>query len=392
MVETMARSSDTSSTESCRVAQFDPLATINFCCLVGNRLPLTDITTEKVNDLWKKVVDDKDPAAMVELGVFYMHGSGGVFKNLQQAFTLFNDAADLGYSEAIIYQLWIALAAKDKGVQADAVHRVRQAADRNIPEALLVLGMLYKEDVAGLKRDNEKGEKLCFQAASMGDSLAMIYQGNKLKDTNFDEAEMLCSEAVAKGNSNGYYALAVLYHSRDDRARYIEHLQKGVAVGDLACMRSLAIEYERGCGDTLPQNLDKAIELHQRCADFGDPIAMSLLGDLYKQKGHLEVALEWYKKSITSVRGCFTPLPRNRKRRGFFSQVMLKIARFYIHGYGTNRADMKRCQKWVTRSAELGDIGAMSWLAKVFEISNGRTRDVREAFRWKKLSEGVSRP
>jgi hypothetical protein len=309
---------------------------------------------------------------MITLGAIYALGCDGVPRNCTYPTKLFTDAADLNESEAILYLFWMVFSAKENdGALTAVVERVRKAADNNIPQAMFLLGFLHQGGVKNVPLDQPQAMQLFAKAATLGDTRAMIAHARQLFKIDVKNSVGWCVKAIAAGNANGYFALALFYRARDPETSF-GYLQMGAEAGDFASMAMLAEDYRMGRGELLAKDVAKAKDLFEKCSDECDAYSTEMLGRMAEDDKRYVLAVSLYKKSI--AQGAANS-----------SGIMVSIAKLYENGLRELPSRLKRAVKWLRKAAELGNKDAMAQLAAKFAMGTGIVKDGREAARWTHL-------
>lgn len=380
-------------------SQLDPLATSRFYGIVGDPLQTEGYpTSEPIRELWGKVSDVHDPKAMVALAVTYILGRQGVSKDFSLAIDLLNRAAELNDKIAIIFQLWVALAAQPgASLWTAAVQRVQKAAESQNPEAMYTLGMIYEYccDECGEISFEQKNE-LFSTSAALGNSLATLEMGEMALINDPSMSGELYQAAINNGNVHGYfrlYLLAVGRLSGDekvDRIKWqwgIRYLQEGANAGDFACMSALAEKCFSGVHEELcPKDVFKAYTLWSNCAEYDDPFSLNGLGDYYAQIGENAAAIKCYKSAIALFQKSYSlsDLGRfNKLKSGkVCGKSMRMISTKYRNGGNGVLRSFQLALEWLKKAAEMGDDESIAELRDRLQTGDGMVQDRREAFRW----------
>lgn len=363
-------------------------------------------TSEKVNELWDKAINKKDPRSMVVLGALYTLGCKGILeKDYSRAFHWFAEAAKLGEAEAMIYVLWMAVSAQEdesKKVEfKKTLEKIKEDAAKKIPAAEAALGLLYLHSPklflgpsggfvdqsprlvsslsSLLQEDDSVGsdvkstiEELWTDAARNGCVFVMPLLANLLFLKNEEvEAKSWCDRAIEGGNPHGYYTLALYCKSKGNDAEYLAYLKKGAAAGDPIAIKTLAYEVSHGGG---PFDIDQFIQLSKECAELGDGSSMEDLARCYLLKNQGKLAVSWFKRASVNTHW-FGKVDQSINASHVF--------RLYVEGRGDLLPNPQKAVKWLRDSAERG-LGQSMWdLFKLgsWGIGNGGW-DPRESRRW----------
>jgi TPR repeat protein len=152
---------------------------------------------------WMRLAATEDPTAQTLMGTLYLHGAG-VEKNVNEGVRRLKEAAERGVPQAMttlgaVYQ-------SGNGVvqdYAEAARWLRKAVEHNDPKAKAMLGLQYLQGF-GVARDEAQGFALIRQAAEAGDAtgqfgLAMAFISGKGIAPNRDEAIKWLQAAARQG-------------------------------------------------------------------------------------------------------------------------------------------------------------------------------------------------
>jgi TPR repeat protein len=168
---------------------------------------------------WRKAADKGSTSAMVELGVLYGTGSGGVAHDEAQARKLFERAAEAGNPRGVTN-----LAALSGGAPADPVQArtlLAKAAETNA-EAQYQLGMMMAEGIGGPKDD--VAARSLFEKAAAQDHPGALEQMGAFAQSGRGGAQ---DSAAAKA----YYEKAAALGSEDAKAA-LKRLECPIAIKD----------------------------------------------------------------------------------------------------------------------------------------------------------------
>ncbi|KAG7382046.1 hypothetical protein PHYPSEUDO_005355 [Phytophthora pseudosyringae] len=167
------------------------------------------------------------------------------------------------------------------------------------PDALYNLGVMLFEGVHHAEPSfaGNKSASIPFftRAAEVGDVSAQFFMGMLLHqgdkdleiEPNFRSGLMLVEMAASKDHPAASYYLAQLYRSGDeandfaaDRAKFLEHLDKAMEVGDADAFFCMADIYFHG-SDGFDQDYEQAHGFYMVAAEQGHADAFCCLGALY---------------------------------------------------------------------------------------------------------------
>jgi TPR repeat protein len=185
-------------------------------------------------------------------------------------------------------------------------------AEKDDVTAQLYLGICYKY---GIQRPKNLIEaiRLFTLAAEAGNITAECCLGisyldeSDLRVRNKDKALELLHSAANKGDEDAQAFLGVIYNNgltdvAKDITKAIHFLKMGVAQNNLICKVNLASIHIMRRFDGFPQDQKEGFTLAKSAADQGEPLAMSLLGNCYRDGFGVPIdakeASKWYSLSI----------------------------------------------------------------------------------------------
>ena len=339
---------------------------------------------EKAMALYQEALDKGCVEANVSIGSLYANGRGvdrDGWKALQY-FTEGKNSAELGYRRSAID--WIGSLYRDGNVGIERDYAIAQklyeeAAELGSSTALIALASMYANG-NGLEKDYEKAWTLLEAAAKKGGLNALTYMGDFYAygigntEKNEEKALALYLEAAGQGYIHAYYRLGWYYESeKKDYSEALKWYQKGADLGRADCMLRIGVLYEDGNGVSqsyetarewflrayeageisatcwlgrqyfngwgVEKSGAKAKEWFQKGADAGNGNAMYLMGDLYRDDEpltkNLFTARTWYKKSAEAE----------------YNQGMLNYGTFLYWGMGGARNELEAV-KWYQKAAE----------------------------------------
>ena len=155
---------------------------------------------------WRKAVDKGSTAAMIELGVLYGTGAGGIAKDPEQARKLFQRAAEAGNGRGVTN-----LAAISGGGGPPSKELLAKAADANSAEAQFQLGVMAANGT-GAPQDDVAARALFEKAAAQNHPGALEWMGAFTRDgrggpEDKAAAKAYFTRAAALGNEDAKAAL-----------------------------------------------------------------------------------------------------------------------------------------------------------------------------------------
>jgi TPR repeat protein len=160
---------------------------------------------------WRKAADKGSTSAMVELGVLYGTGTGGVAKNETEARKLFERAAEAGNPRGVTN---LAALSGSGGAPADPAKAralLAKAVETNSPEAQYQLGLMVADGIGGPK-DDVAARTLFEKAAAQNHPGAMermgaFAQSGRGGPQDATAAKAYYEKAAALGNEDAKAAL-----------------------------------------------------------------------------------------------------------------------------------------------------------------------------------------
>lgn len=194
-----------------------------------------------------------------------------------------------------------------------AVDYFKKAAEQNEGEALLQLGLCYKEGIGGLPKDFKKAFEYTKQSADAGCEQGMYETGMDYlqgigTDVDIAEAARYISAAAEKDIVDAYKIMGDIYvfmaaSDTENSATYyadaVRWYQKAVDAHSYSACSSLAWMYLVGRG--VAQNESKAYSLYRQAAEADDAVGYAGLGRCYEEGYHvvkdISKAVDNYKKA-----------------------------------------------------------------------------------------------
>lgn len=323
----------------------------------------------------------EEQAQLEEAGGYYeagrksLYGLDGAQIDLEDAYTNFTKAQELGNTDANFYlgalADWYGYPEKD---YEKAREYYEQCGDN--PYAQISLGFLYYNVQVEWKDGLvwEDIPKLFFQPAidqgvaegylglaeiarNEGDYESALEDYQKVAE---EGTEQLCIASAMKA-IGVMYQYGDVYGTEQDGAKAIEWYTKAADLGDSDAMNSIAMICWRGEAD-VAQDVNAAIEWYTKAADLGNSDAMNFLGTMYHNGDGVEqdfgVAMEWYQKAADLGH----------------AQATNNIAFMYRCGNGVEQ-DGAKAIEWYTKAAELDDLGAVEQIGDMYWNGEGVEQD-----------------
>lgn len=289
--------------------------------------------------------------ATARLGYLYQNGDG-VTADINKAKELYDKAYAGGSSEAEYYLGLLAKGGLLPGEDADANKALEYFNDslkspdmETVSSAYVMIGDLYKNGFAGVKRDYAK---------ALG---------------NYELA--IKTNPAEKGRANLRIASAYKAQGEDVKAddyyrKSLEYYEKAGEAGNIEALNYAAIAYWRGNGCEI--NGQTAYDYFRKSAEMGNYVAMSNVGSLFRSgqnllQKNMDSAYEWFKKAADAG----------------YAKAMSHIGDMYLNGeYGKkgDQNDYDMARQWYEKAAENGDFGAYAKIGDMYVKGRGVEKDV----------------
>lgn len=254
----------------------------------------------------EEAANEGDSDAMEQLAMAYLNGNDEIEENPEKAYYWFVKCAESGNDQAM-FNVGL-FTAKGFGTERDfakAAEWMRRASEAGDDDAEACAIEYEKLAVAVEKAksgDAQAQADLAGGLMKLGGSLDQAGEGK-----DYEESVMWAEKAVAQGNADGYWTLALAYHHgrgvNKDINKAIEMYQKGAEAGSDSCKHNLACEYMTG--ENINKDQKKAFALIKEAAENGYGLAMRDLGRCYQfangTPGNMKKAVEWYEKALEVI-------------------------------------------------------------------------------------------
>lgn len=265
-----------------------------------------EATEEKETEDESAKQDEAEADAAFEAGYNCLYGENGVEVDLEEAYTNFNRALELGKTEANFYL----------GLLCDWY---------TIPENDFEKAKAYYE-AAG----DDSGAQI---------ALGILYYYGQGVEQDVDKAQELFDAAIEQGDMGGYLGNAYIAYDKEDYTAAFENCNKvleGTEQAFLAeAMESIGALYFHGQG--IEQDYAQALEWYRKAADLGETDAMINIGSMYLYGQGVEQdytqALEWYEKAADLG----------------YTDAMKSLAGMYTDGRGVE-VDIDIAQEWYNKA------------------------------------------
>ena len=189
---------------------------------------------------------------------------------------------------------------REQGPAEDYAAWIRAAAELGLIEAQTIYGQMLL-DGAGVERDQEQGLAWFKRAAHADHPMAINMVGRCYENgwgvpRDDTVAAYWFRLAADKGLDWGMYNYAHMLRSgrggvAQNSAAALALYQKAAQAGHVKSIGVVGRYYE--AGDVVEQDLDRAFDCYQRCAEGGDFRGMFHLGRLLLLRGQKEDAVQW---------------------------------------------------------------------------------------------------
>lgn len=256
----------------------------------------------KVYQIGLRLPDDADAQYM--MGQLYEKGLG-VIKNLDEAMKLYSKASVQHHPAAMTAFGYIAAAEYKDYSQAYMLFQ--EAADRGNSDAMVYLSSLYDKG-DGVEKDTMESMKWLFKAADAGNSLAMgvvamYYLNGYIVSEDPAEAMKWLLKAAEQNDSEAMRQIAYLYDEGvgvpQSFPNALKWLRKAADLGNIQAMVTIAEYYKDGAAGR--KDLKESARWLLMAAENGSYEAMEKLGNYYEKGWGVtkskEEALKWYRKA-----------------------------------------------------------------------------------------------
>ncbi|HEY9272153.1 MULTISPECIES: tetratricopeptide repeat protein [Achromobacter] len=189
---------------------------------------------------------------------------------------------------------------REQGPAEDYAAWIRAAAELGLIEAQTIYGQMLL-DGAGVERDQEQGLAWFKRAAHADHPMAINMVGRCYENgwgvpRDDTVAAYWFRLAADKGLDWGMYNYAHMLRSgrgsvTQNSAAALALYQKAAQAGHVKSIGVVGRYYE--AGDVVEQDMDRAFDCYQRCAEGGDFRGMFHLGRLLLLRGRKEDAVQW---------------------------------------------------------------------------------------------------
>jgi TPR repeat protein len=267
--------------------------------------------------------------------------------------------------------------------------------NENAKLSFRALGELYEYGGPNLPPDLDQSRAAYTKAAELGDEPAIaalktlgqskVKRGQQLqKETRYKEAFELFQEAVASGDKEAFYYLAVCFKfgqgTECDYAAAAQWYQKAIDASQSGtCSYALAEMYEYG-DPNLKQDLDLAKSLYSQAVRWGHENAAAALKTLGQSKFKRAEAL-WNQEQYEQALPLYREAAEDEGDEDA-KYAMSSLGFAYFYGKGVEK-DYAEAVAWLTKAAAKDLSGAASLLGEAYEKGGwGIVQDFAAAKRW----------
>jgi TPR repeat protein len=339
----------------------------------------------------RPAVDAGYPEARVLYGDYLYFGTPPAAFDRREACSLYEQAMRQGSINGLSSHAYC-VATGQGGLSRDegrAATLYRQAADAGSREAMLLLGILYR-DGHGVGRDSRLAVSWIEKAAGLGEARAnyvladIFHTGYGVEfdrgraTTLYRRARSGLERMAMRGHIDATTVLGSMHRDGNgmgaDPAEAVRYYKISVELGNDYAMGLLADLYARGTG--VIQDLPGAMQLLQTAVARADDNAMLNLGILHEEAlgtpQNDGEALKWYRAAAERGSGA----------------AMERIASLYFAGRGV-KLDYTEALSWYRRAGHRGIPSAINSVGVLTERGDGTAVDFAEARRLYELAAGL---
>lgn len=313
-----------------------------------------------------------------ESGRKSLYGLDGAQIDLEDAYTNFTKAQELGNTDANFYlgalADWYGYPEQDFE-QAKVYYE--QCEDN--PYAQISLEFLYYNWQVDWSGENWEDIPKIFQSV-VDQGIVEGYLGLAAiarDEGDYETASEYYQKVVEEGTEQLYIVCAMKeigemyqygYGVEPDGAKAIEWYTKAADLGDSDAMLYIAQIYD--WGDGIEQDYSAAVEWYTKAADLGNSDAMCCLGDMYHNglgvAQDFDAAMEWYQKAADAGNAL----------------AMCNIAQWYRFGDGNVTMDANAAIEWYQKAADFGRMYALGDIGDMYRNGEGVEQSNDVAMEW----------
>ena len=301
----------------------------------------------------EEVKAEEEAAKLAEAKEYYekgraaLYGTDGMEINLEVAYNNFEQAKELGYTDANFYlgvlSDWYSYPKQD----LEAAKVYYEACEEN-PYAQISLAFLYYNG-QGAEKDEEKAKEMIQAVVDQGCvegylGTASFAEVEEDYTTAFDDYNKVLEGTEQLYLGSSMTRIGTMYYNgngvEQDYAKAMEWFEKAADLGNSNAINNIAWMYKYGNG--VEQDHAKAMEWYEKAVELGDGTAMNNIGLMYYNGEGVEQdyakALEWYEKAAELGQ----------------LKATNQIGMMYYNGEGVEQ-DYAKALEWFEKAAELGN-------------------------------------
>lgn len=264
----------------------------------------TEVNLDRMVALYQQAAERNHVQALTDLGLCYEYGYG-LNKDLFKAEEYIKKAADLGFPYALYVLGRYYLNGMVQHDVAQGLQLLEQAAEKNVGEALLLLGDYYFFDY-DQREEYDKGFVCYTRAEKLGyltDGLGMCYEFGIGVEAQPTKAFAYYQDAAARGNQEAIYRLARSYYfgigtEVDKKAAYNHFIEVAQQGNTYACY---FVGLQLLNGDGIAMDMSDGVDWIRKAADADNAEAQFKLANCYLMgdgvEENEEKALEWFERA-----------------------------------------------------------------------------------------------
>lgn len=258
-----------------------------------------DANTRQAFQYWTRAAAQNEPIALCSLAMLQQQGVLLAQPNPEQAFKLYQQAAQTGSQTAQFLLAHCYLYGEGTAPDAQKALALLQQSSKKIAiqvqskaDILHCLGVFYAERL-NVFEDQKQAHAYLLLAAQQGSSQAALDLAYGYLNAGYGfqqddaQAREYFSQAMQNGSSEAQTQLAILLLAgrggTTDYAQAFEYLEQVAVQNNALAMAHLARCYEQGLG--VDVDTTQALALYQQAMGWGEPQAFYDMGRLYAQ-GH----------------------------------------------------------------------------------------------------------
>lgn len=267
----------------------------------------TDVNLDKMIALYQQAAEANHVQALTDLALCHEYGFG-VTQDAFKAQEYIQKAVDLGfpYAQYVLGRYYLnGLVQQDT---AQGLHLLEQAAERNVGEALLLLGDYYLFDYDQLE-EYEKGfgyYQKAYELGYLSDGLGMCYEYGMGVEAQPATAFSYYKQAAEKGNKEAIYRIARCYYfgigTDEDKKEAYQHFLQVAHEGNMYACYFMGIQLLEGEG--IKANPQEGVDWIRKAAESDYAEAQFKLANCYLMGDGVDEsedqALEWFERAAAN--------------------------------------------------------------------------------------------